>query len=315
MTTLQQADTASIKSPTQELNNPALLARATELETDIQDIEKALRIASVLQTSLDLHQVLEMFSQQAGRWIMFNGVRYEHTAQRLKVALGSDEKHTLTYRMVLGEQSLGEVTFSRKRKFSPKENQVLEYLLCGLVYPLRNALAYQAAVQASLRDPLTGMGNRAALDATMTREVELARRHETPLSVIAVDIDFFKRVNDTYGHATGDCVLRAVANALADTVRRSDAVFRYGGEEFTVLLSKTSLEGALLLAERIRKAVEGTEIFCNGAYIRVTVSLGVSSIGGNSGSGANAAALLERADAALYQAKGAGRNCVHQRTE
>lgn len=306
MVTVQQAEPRTIKGTAQDLHNPALLARATELETDIHDIEKALRIASVLQTTLDLRKIVEIFVHEAGRWIPFSGVRYVHPGQDTGIVMGSEEKHSVAYRLVLADQPLGEIRFTRRRKFSAKENTILEYLLCGLVYPLRNALAYQSAVQAALKDPLTGINNRSAMDATMAREVDLARRHGTPLSLVAADIDFFKHINDSHGHATGDCVLRAAADAIVETVRSSDVAFRYGGEEFMVLLSNTSREGALLLAERIRRKVEAMEILCNGALIRVTISLGVACLGG----GDTGQSLFQKADEALYAAKGAGRNCV-----
>lgn len=306
MVTVQQAEPRIIKGTAQDLHNPALLARATELETDIHDIEKALRIASVLQTTLDLRKVVEIFAHEAGRWIQFNGVRYLYSGGDPAILVGSEEKHSVTYRLVLADQTLGEICFSRRRKFSAKENEILEYFLCGLVYPLRNALAYRKAIQAALKDPLTGINNRAAMDTTMAREVELARRHGTPLSLVAADIDFFKHINDSHGHATGDCVLRAAADAIIETVRSSDVAFRYGGEEFMVLLSNTSREGALLLAERIRRKLEAMEIICNGTLIRVTISLGVACLG----AGDNGQSLFQKADKALYAAKTGGRNCV-----
>lgn len=306
MVAVQQVEPRIIKGIAQDLHNPALLARATELETDIHDIEKALRIASALQTTLDLRQVIEIFVQEAGRWIQFNGVRYVHPGEDTPVLVGCDEKHSIAYRLVLADQPLGELCFTRRRKFSSKENAILEYLLCGLVYPLRNALAYQTAIKAALKDPLTGINNRVAMDTTMAREVELARRHGTPMSLVAADIDFFKHVNDSHGHSTGDCVLRAAATAITETVRSSDVAFRYGGEEFMVLLSNTSREGALLLAERIRRKVEAMEICCNGALIRVTLSLGVACLA----DGDNGPSLFQKADKALYAAKASGRNCV-----
>lgn len=306
MGTVQQVEPRTIKGTTQDLHNPALLARTTELETDIHDIEKALRIASALQTTLDLRKVIEIFVEEAGRWVQFNGVRYTHPGEDTVLLVGSDEKHSVAYRLVLADQSVGEIRFTRRRKFTSKENAILEYLLCGLVYPLRNALAYQSAIEAALKDPLTGINNRVAMDTTMAREVELARRHGTPLSLIAVDIDFFKHVNDSHGHSTGDCVLRATANAITETVRSSDVAFRHGGEEFMVLLSNTSREGALLLAERIRRKVETMEICCNGALIHVTISLGVAYLG----DGDTGQSLFQKADKALYEAKASGRNCV-----
>lgn len=306
MATPQTDQTRLYKTTIQDLNNPALLARATELAEDGQDIEKALRIASVLQTTLDLRKILDLFFIETGRWIQVNGIAYEHPERGIQHLVGEQEKHTITYRLAITDQSLGEITFSRKRKFSNKENTALEYLLCGLVYPLRNAITYERAVLAALKDPLTGINNRAAMDAAMLREVELARRHGNSLSLIAIDIDFFKRVNDSYGHASGDCVLRAVATAITETVRGSDMVFRYGGEEFMVLLSSTGKKGALLLADRIRQRVQETEIICGSNVIKVTVSLGVSCLD----AAETGQTLFLKADKALYDAKANGRNCV-----
>lgn len=306
MSTLQHSKTALVTPAVQDLHNPALLARATELETDIEDIEKALRIASVLQTTLDLPKVVELFFAETGRWIQIAGARYRSPDRLTDVNIGLAEKHSVAYRLAIADQALGEISFSRRKRFSAKENTVLEYLLCGLVYPLRNALTYQTALQAALRDPLTGINNRAAMDAAMSREVELARRHGSALSLIAVDIDFFKHINDNYGHATGDCVLRAVAQALLDGIRGSDMAFRYGGEEFMVLLSNTGRKGAMLLAERLRKRVEDTEILCSGLGIRVTVSLGVACLDSHD----SGQSLFQKADKALYEAKAGGRNCV-----
>jgi len=306
MATPQTDQTRLYKTTIQDLNNPALLARATELAEDGQDIEKALRIASVLQTTLDLRKILDLFYSETGRWIPVNGMAYEHRERGIQHLVGEQEKHTITYRLAITDQSLGEITFSRKRKFSNKENTALEYLLCGLVYPLRNAIAYERAVLAALKDPLTGINNRTAMDAAMVREVELARRHGSSLSLIAIDIDFFKRVNDGYGHASGDCVLRAVAAAITETVRGSDMVFRYGGEEFMVLLSSTGKKGALLLADRIRQRVQETEIICSDNVIKVTISLGVSCLD----AAETGQTLFLKADKALYDAKANGRNCV-----
>jgi diguanylate cyclase (GGDEF)-like protein len=307
MSTLQTANGDSLKHAVQDLNNPGLLSRATEITTDRQDIDKALRIASVLQTTLDLKKVLEIFLSEASRWVPLGNATYRGPNEEVEIRIGDQaEKHSVAYRLAVTEQPLGEITFTRKKKFTIKENKVLEYLLCGLVYPLRNALAYESALQAALKDPLTGINNRAAMDSSMVREIELARRHDTPLSLVAADIDYFKHINDSYGHATGDCVLRAVVDAIKTTVRGTDMVFRYGGEEFMILLSNTGHEGALLLANRIRRQVEKTEILCKGIKISATISLGVSWLTPED----TEKSLFERADKALYDAKAGGRNCV-----
>lgn len=301
-----QPTPARIDAVIQDLHNPALLAHATETGSDGRDIDKALRLASVLQTSLDLRRIVEMFAHEVARWFTFQSVTYENSEANLHIDIGPTAKHALSFRLVVAEQSLGTLTFTRRRRFSPRESQGLDFLCCALVFPLKNAVSYHRALQAALQDPLTGVGNRAAMDRAVLREIEFARRYDTPLSLIAADIDFFKHINDSHGHATGDCVLRAVADAIRDTVRATDVVFRYGGEEFMILLSNTGAHGANLLAERIRKRVEETEISCHGVGIRATISLGVAHLGNTDDS----STLFQHADTALYSAKAGGRNCV-----
>lgn len=306
MATLQQAETRRYQKTIFDLQIPRLLAERQRSTSERRDIDLALRIASMLQTTLDYHTILDIFVAEARRCVPIDGVTYDNAEYNLHFSCGTPEKHSLTYRLSISDQGLGELSFTRKKRFNAKENKLLEYLLCGLVYPLRNAIAYQTALQAALRDPLTGVQNRKAMDLTMAREVELARRHGNSLSLIAIDIDYFKHINDSHGHATGDCVIRAVADSISATVRGSDVVFRYGGEEFMVLLSNTGETGAMQLAERIRRSVQGTEILCHGARISATVSLGVAWLD----EGDTGLILFQKADEALYAAKSAGRNCV-----
>lgn len=156
-------------------------------------------------------------------------------------------------------------------------------------------------------DALTGLMNRRRFFQRLEAEVARAARFSRPLSVAMVDVDHFKRVNDTYGHATGDAVLRAVAQTLREALRAMDAVGRVGGEEFAVLLPETGLEAAAGVLERIRQAVAGLEVMAaDGRQVRVTVSAGVAAWQ----AGEEAEAALRRADAALYAAKSAGRNRV-----
>ena len=161
----------------------------------------------------------------------------------------------------------------------------------------------------SLTDPLTTLANRKFFEDSIVRLMGEAEAKGTPLSVVLTDIDHFKKFNDTYGHLTGDQVLRLVAIALKQNVKGQDIAARYGGEEFVVLLPKTALTAAVTVADHIRRAVMGKELMrrSTGETLgRVTISLGVASWR----KGDTVAALLERADACLYAAKGAGRNCV-----
>ncbi|WP_197475542.1 GGDEF domain-containing protein, partial [Oleiphilus sp. HI0043] len=196
------------------------------------------------------------------------------------------------------------ITFSRKKRFLEEELSIIERLASTLVFPLRNAKLYQAALQSALRDELTGCGNKRALDASLHREAELATRHNTPLSVLMLDIDHFKHVNDTYGHLAGDSVLRDLAATIKKCARGSDLCFRYGGEEFVLILDDTDANQALKIADRIRQSVEQHTYLYKGKIIPVTISAGTSTFIQSE----TLDSLKERADKALYSAKLNGRN-------
>ena len=163
--------------------------------------------------------------------------------------------------------------------------------------------------EATVRDRLTGVFNRHFLDERLVSEMAYAKRHGTSLSALFVDADHFKRVNDTHGHATGDQVLRQVAEVLTRIVRTEDVVARYGGEEFVVVVRGISAVGVLAVAERLRMGVEALEIMVEGARLPVTVSIGVATQSPEREL-AGAPELLAVADAALYRAKENGRNRV-----
>ncbi len=160
----------------------------------------------------------------------------------------------------------------------------------------------------SIHDELTGLYNLRYLNESLSREIERAHRKNGKLAAIMMDVDLFKPFNDTYGHEAGDVVLAAIGNMLKEHVRVSDVAFRYGGEEFTVLLPDGDTAIGTERAESIRKAAHGLHLHFNGkALPRVTLSLGVAQYPLH---GTTGAALLEAADAALYRAKQGGRDRV-----
>ncbi|WP_144140212.1 sensor domain-containing diguanylate cyclase [Paraburkholderia sp. BCC1884] len=180
-----------------------------------------------------------------------------------------------------------------------------------LAFALRDKLHAQAAlVRLAATDPLTGLSNRRVLDSRLDEEWRRARRTRQPLSVLFIDVDHFKRFNDTYGHASGDEALIAVTECITAVVRRSiDVVARYGGEEFAVVLPETSVEGALQVAEKIRRRVQNQSIAqSDGEKTAVTVSIGCAT--SVPADGVNVLDLLAAADRQLYAAKAAGRNQV-----
>jgi len=164
-------------------------------------------------------------------------------------------------------------------------------------------ISEQEIRQLSLTDALTGVGNRRRLDEALIMEVERSARYHAALSLMVLDIDHFKRVNDSWGHETGDRILKETGAVLRKMARGTDIATRMGGEEFVVLLPETDLEAALICAERFRSALEARDC---GLPAPVTSSFGVACLQ----SGESGASLLARADAALYAAKQAGRNRV-----
>lgn len=168
------------------------------------------------------------------------------------------------------------------------------------------SLRAEQAQERAMTDQLTGLLNRYGLQHTLARENAEARRYNRPLSCVLIDIDNFKTINDTYGHASGDLTLQQIAGVLREAVRGSDTVFRYGGEEFLMLLPETDLDGALALAEKIRLAASERP-FGDGSHVfNLTLSAGVAGLYVEE-SGHD---MIARADMALYRAKGQGRNRV-----
>ncbi len=168
--------------------------------------------------------------------------------------------------------------------------------------------------EASMRDGLTGVLNRKALDERLAGEVAFAVRHKTELSVVLLDVDNFKLVNDEHGHLAGDVVLREVSGRLSRALRAEDVMGRYGGEEFLVVARNIHLAQGAQLAERLRGLLTAAPILFEGAPIAVSASFGVASLA-CCGAERDTRSLLGRADARLYEAKRAGRNRVVARDE
>jgi len=277
----------------------------TSPELDIHQAENILaRLPSILQTTLELDDLIQLFHTEIQKVIPYDSFHYQHRDVLCDINTAKRSLHVCTYRLEMNAVWLGELTLTRGKKFTNDDTQLVEDLLCKLIYPLRNCLLYRQSQLSALQDKLTGMNNRAAFDNSLAREVDLAQRQHAPLSLVILDIDHFKSVNDTYGHSAGDLALRTLAESINKTLRRSDIAFRYGGEEFAIILSNTDKAAAHYVAERIRTAV--SQLRCNDDThsFGITISLGVTELQ----QGEQATSLFDRADQALYQAKHAGRN-------
>ena len=257
-----------------------------------------------LQTSLEPQRILGLFFREVQRLVPLDALSYVHQGSDLRLEFGTRGHHSISYSLSHEGEHMGELVFRRNQRFNEQDQGHLESLLSSLLYPMRNALLYRAATQSALRDPLTGAGNRIAMEQTLQREIDMSRRHVQALSVLMLDIDHFKRVNDSHGHSAGDDVLKAIAATIKAQLRNVDMVFRYGGEEFLVLLSNTGRDAAAMVGERLRYATQAAEYYADGQLIELTVSLGCSTLL----PGESADSLLRRADSALYVAKREGRN-------
>lgn len=276
--------------------------------TPEQEIEARAKLIQALQMSLEPNDVLAIFFKHLQAIIPMGGVQFRFANNKDITKLGRDALHHCDYRLTTDEGYLGEIIFNRSKRFIESELSTLEILLGALVYPLRNALRYQSAMQLALLDPLTRLGNRAALDNALRRELQLAERHHYELSVLMIDVDHFKKTNDQYGHSAGDLVLQEIARTIENVCRETDISFRYGGEEFVVLLRKTSEMGARIIGERLRREINLLEIEKGPHKIQTSVSIGIGTRAYGEKEHIND--LFERADKALYLAKKSGRNCV-----
>ena len=203
------------------------------------------------------------------------------------------------------------VAKSMIEKLSKRDIDYLEQLTRQAAATINRANSYSTILQYATLDALTNLNNRRQFETRLGQEISITKRQGKPLCAMMVDIDFFKSVNDTYGHAAGDEVLRTVAGIIKQALRESDIPARYGGEEFAVLLPFTHIPEAQIVGERLRKAVEESSITIyqdteEEKQINVTISMGLAEYDGKE----TGEALFERADKALYEAKTNGRNQV-----
>ncbi len=212
--------------------------------------------------------------------------------------------------LVAKERLLGVLTLGSLDEYNQEAIDLFDYLASQIAIILDNAITHREVKELSRLDPLTQLFNRRFFFERLGEEFDRARRHRQPLSVLIIDIDDFKRINDTLGHVQGDTILKEVARILGAVKRRTDLAARYGGEEFVLLLPHTDREGALETAEKLRGSIEGYT-FPGLPGGRLTLSAGAASYSGDGDPGASdPGALIAQADGALYRAKGGGKNRV-----
>lgn len=284
----------------------ATLAQAHRHWTESPDV--LTRLTRRLSTTLGLEHQLGMLAEEVNTVVPFDCMTYRHriATRDFVYATGMGGPHRCDYRLNLEGQFFGTLTFSRKQRFSDAELEGIELILGAAICPIRNACVYLAVEQAALTDSLTGIPNKRAMDDALARTISLGSRHGQENSLILCDLDRFKSINDQHGHIVGDHVLQLAAQALQKAIRTSDEVYRFGGEEFAILLPQTNEADAKAVADRIREFMRTIRVNCGESDIEVTTSCGVAMRLPDE----NADQWIARADEALYRAKAGGRNCT-----
>ncbi len=303
-----QTSTQEMIKELKEVKNIFSHIEKAEPKSYSHELEQQARLdlAMSLQMSLDLDWVINKFMEHIHAYLMFDGFIYNSDEPATQIKMARQKGHSCTYNLHVEETDLGKLQLFRGRKFNESELILLENLLTILVYPLRNALQFKQAITLAHRDALTGVNNRTTFDDSLNREISLAHRHDHDFNLLIIDIDFFKKVNDTYGHQAGDDALKMVADTIKKSIRASDMLFRYGGEEFVVLISNTDSVKSYLIADRILKSVREIEMQVKEHALDLTVSIGMASLNTQD----TGESLFKRADSAMYCAKNDGRDQI-----
>ena len=306
-----------------------ILNEQSKINVEFHDSMK--NIAKIIETQYELNYIVPLIGEMLDRFISDHLIyvflkqdnefklvwpkacKDERIYETLK-QLTPETNYILTSDDKIGAFPLtsdGEITGcivarSTLDKLSKRDISYLEQLTRQSAITINRANTYSKVLQYATLDALTNLNNRRQFEVRLKQEIATTKRQKNPLCAMMVDIDFFKKVNDTYGHASGDAVLRTVASIIKEHLRESDIPSRYGGEEFAVLLPYTHIEEAKIVGERLRKAVETTPIPIDKKNINVTISMGLAEFSPQE----TGEDFFKRADSALYEAKESGRNRV-----
>jgi diguanylate cyclase (GGDEF)-like protein len=283
----------------------ALIATAGPSRRQPPENIDTVRFLQAVTASLELDEVLGALNEFLRQAFGHGGWEYRGPSGEFCLTDGQPDRHRIEYTLTLNGQALGALKLMRGRRFSEDDQQRIEGLLALAAPAIQNALRFSHVNRQLERDPLTGLGNRRALSLQGEQWLADSVRHRHPLSMLVLDLDRFKAVNDTHGHPVGDRVLCRLADTLMAVTRAADLCVRLGGDEFVVLLPETDLDAAQDCAERIRDALSRQFVETeSGQRIGIGVSIGAATLA----PGMSLDQLYQQADAALYVAKQARRD-------
>jgi len=277
----------------------SLTANALNAEAithSIYDKRQSLALINQLQTTLDLDKLLTIFSIEVAKYIDFSGLFFKSKTIRKTLRGSRKAKQERQFDLKIGSEFIGTLSYGINAPISLTNYKVLTQLHQCLLYPIKNALAYHHAMQLAMQDALTGLGNRRYFDEQLKRAMHNANRHHSLVGLVVGDLNKFKAINDTFGHAVGDQVLQEFANVLRQCIRDSDSPFRFGGDEFAILVENADENVLTIIESRISIAIDNN-ILLN--KYQMTCSVGSTYMNRAD----DEHSFFERADRALYRKK------------
>lgn len=262
----------------------------------IIDQRQILSFMSKVQTTIELDELLKILAKEAARYVNFSGLYFKSRA--LNKTLRASRKSTTeqSFDLKIADEFIGTISYGINRSTSESENNILAQLHQCLLHPFKNAIAYHTAMELAMQDGLTGLGNRRYFDEQLKRAMHNANRHNSLMGLVLGDLDKFKMINDTYGHATGDLVLQEFAHILQDCTRDSDSSFRFGGDEFAIIVENANDKALEIIEQRINKEL-AKNILLNKYHLGC--SIGSTFIDNED----TEVSFFERADGILYRKK------------
>jgi len=263
---------------------------------DHKDNYRKLALAEQLQTTLELDHLLNIFAMEAAKFVDFSGLYFKQSDVIASARGSKAGKKERIFELKLNSRYLGTLTYATNSPISITNHKILTQLHKLLIHPINNAIKYQKALRIALEDSLTGLGNRRHFDQQLKRAMHHANRQKSRLGIVVSDLNKFKSINDNYGHNIGDDVLIEFANALRKSTRDSDSLFRFGGDEFAIIVEDASEQSLHIIERRIEEAIHQNALL---HQYKVGCSLGYTFMNRAD----NEKSLFERADNMLYSRK------------
>lgn len=267
------------------------------------EITETHELVAELQTSLVIEDVLAIYAKFAKQLLNFSGLQFQSTLGTAQTSQSDTNSTPYIFDLAINKDHLGQLIYFSKFPLGQAIEKKLHTLHTALVYPLRNAMMYSRVLKLATKDALTGLNNRSQFNDFLLQKLENCRRYQRPFSLMLLDLDNFKQVNDNFGHKIGDDTLKEFSKVLCSSIRGTDSVFRFGGDEFALLIEDPEFTTNKVIAERIMCLVRKSPLM---SKYKVTTSIGFTLANSQDCE----AEIFARADKGLYKAKASGRNCA-----